>query len=84
MLRLAKIGLAIVIVVSVTAVLITPDLSDDVDGALQRNHLTKVTAVPISVSQFQFLFLVIGTFRPAASQRQLLSKLLDLTCVRLC
>jgi hypothetical protein len=84
MLRLAKVGLAIVIVVSVASVLITPDLSDDVDGALQGKHLVKVTVVLISVSQSQSLLPITRTFGPVALQRPALSNLRDLVCVRLC
>ena len=84
MLRLAKIGLAIVIVVSVAGVLITPDLSDDVDGALQRNHLAKVIVVLISASQPPSFLFVIREFIPVALQPPALSNPLDLAVVRLC
>jgi len=84
MLRLAKVGLAVVIVVSVASVLITPDPCDDVDGALQRQHLVKTTVVPVSASQSQSLLPVILGFAPVAWRRPALSSLLDLVCVRLC
>ena len=84
MLRLAQVGLAIVIVVSVASILITPDPSDDVDGALQGKHLVKVILAPISVSKSQSLLPVTRTFGPVAVQRPTLSNLLDLVCVRLC
>lgn len=84
MLRLAKVGLAIVIVVSVASILITPDPSDDVDGALQRQHFVKATVVPISASQSGSLLPVTLGFAPVALRRSALANLLDLVCVRLC
>jgi hypothetical protein len=84
MVRLAKVGLAIVIVVSVASVLITPDPSDDVDGVIATNNLRKVTVVPISASQSQSLPPVTFRFAPVALHHSATYNVLDLVCVRLC
>ena len=84
MLRLAKVGLAIVIVVSVASILITPNPSDDVDGALQGHHLAKVAVVRFSASQSQYFPPVTLEFVLIAFQCSALSNLLDLACVRRC
>jgi hypothetical protein len=72
------------IIVSVAGILITPDSADDVDGALQRQHLVKAQMVSISSSQYQFLFPAIPLYAPLALNRLIPSNLLDLVCVRLC
>jgi hypothetical protein len=84
MLRLAKLGLAIVIVVSLASILITPDPSDDVDGVLQRHHLVKVAVAPISARQRESPAQVSGELSLLVFPRSTPSNLLDLVCVRLC
>jgi hypothetical protein len=84
MLRLAKVGLAIVIVVSVASILITPDPSDDVNGVLQQRHAVKAAVVAVSIlpSSEAPRFPI----RSASVGAQLMNRLnvLDLACVLLC
>ncbi len=68
-----RIILAVVIVVSVASILITPDPSDDVSGVL-----------PLSVLQPRFPPHFPVRFAPVVSQRLVQSSLLLLLCVRLC
>jgi hypothetical protein len=84
MVRLAKVGLAIIIVVSVASVLITPDLSDDVDGVTARHTIVNATVVAISASQFHSLPPAAFWFAPVAMHRSAAHSVLDLVCVRLC
>ena len=49
MLRLIKVGLAIIIVVSVATILITPDSSDDVDGTLQKKGSVEAVLVRVAL-----------------------------------
>jgi hypothetical protein len=76
--------LAVVIVVSVASILITPDPSDDVNGVMQQKHLVKATVVPISALQSRSLPHFTIRFAPVVSQRLVQFSLLHLVCVRLC
>lgn len=83
MFKLAKIGLAIVIVVSVASILITPDSSDDVSGVIQRIHVVKpgvvlVHAVETAASSF-FTGRVVPTRRSLVRSNQL-----ELVCTLRC
>jgi hypothetical protein len=84
MLRLAKVGLAIVIVVSVASILITPDPSDDVNGVLQQRHAVKAAVVAVSIlpssaaPRFSIRHASVG------AQRINRPNVLDLACVLLC
>jgi hypothetical protein len=84
MLRLAKVGLAILIVISVAGVLITPDSSDDVDGALQRRPLVKTVLVSVAALPAQVSLPVVPPVPPVVLRRQAAPDLLVLVCVRLC
>jgi hypothetical protein len=84
MVRLAKVGLAIVIVVSVASILITPDTSDDVDGVIARRNIVNAAVVPVSASQSQCLPPVTFWFAPVAMHGSATHNVLDLVCVRLC
>ena len=84
MVRLGKVGLAIIIIVSVASVLITPDPSDDVDGVIARHTFVNATVVPISASQSHSLPPVTFWFAPVAMHRSAAHNVLDLVCVRLC
>lgn len=83
MVRLAKVGLAIVIIVSVASILVTPDPSDDVDGVIARHNIVNAVVVPVSVSQSHSLPPVTFRFAPIAMHRTP-HNVLDLACVRLC
>jgi len=83
MLRIAKLGLAVLMVLSIAGVLFTPDPGDDMDGLLQepflpRSMLTLISRVPQPEMRF-----------PAFSFEPILpllgwTSLLDLVCTRLC
>ena len=84
MLSLAKIGLAIVIILAVARILITPDPTDDVNGVLQQRHLVKATVVLLFAVQSQptppsTVGLPRLRFQPPIQNNRL-----DLTCVLLC
>jgi len=83
-LHLAKVGLAILIVVSVAGVLITPDCSDDVDGTLQVKVLAKAVAVTVATVRPLSLPSVSPRFVRSALQHPAPCNLIDLVCVRLC
>jgi hypothetical protein len=84
MLKLAKIGLAIVIILAVARILITPDPTDDVNGVLQQRHLVKATVVLLFAVQSQptppsTVGLLRFRFQPPIQNNRL-----DLICVLLC
>jgi len=79
-----RIILAVVIVVSVASILITPDPSDDVSGVLQQKHLVKATVVPLSALRSRVLPHFTVSFAPVVSRPLVQSTLLHLVCVRLC
>jgi hypothetical protein len=87
MLRGARVALVVVAILSIAYVLISPDLSDDVDGVLRPNHTAKVQRI-VSLPLLQFPILAIVAFllpiRPSAIQRLTTSELLDLVCVCRC
>jgi len=84
MARLAKIGLAIVIVVSVASILITPDPTDDVNGLLQQRHVVKAPVARILPASSETVRPATAKFSPRKLRAQAQTPLLDLTCVLLC
>jgi len=84
MFRLAKVGLAIVIAISVAGILTTPDLSDDVDGAIQRPQPVRTRPGSVSTSQLHALRHPSHPLGPVASRHSALFRPLDLMCVMLC
>jgi hypothetical protein len=85
MMRGARVALAVVAIFSIAYVLITPDLTDDVDGVLRPNH-TAQTIVSLALPQSAILVFVpfLLPIRPSATQRLTTSELLDLVCVCRC
>jgi hypothetical protein len=87
MMRGAKIVLVLIAILSITYVLITPDLTDDVDGILRPSHTAKAKRIasaalaetPIAVASP----LRLSTPRSAA-QRLSASEVFDLICVCRC
>jgi len=77
----------VVVIFSVAYVLITPDLTDDVDGLLRSNYRAK-TPRPLAVSLQHSHIPVIALFRlfkASTCARRLASlELLDLVCVSRC
>ena len=84
MYRLAKVGLAIVIVVSVASTLITPAPSDDVNGVLQQRLLVESSIVRVLLSQSNFQLSVFTKFRAGCLQPVVCPNLLDFVCTLLC
>ena len=87
MMRGARIALVLVVIFSISYVLISPDLTDDVDGVLRPNHHAKAQKL-VSLSPAQSQTLVIVTFllsmSPSPPQRLRRPELLDLVCVCRC
>jgi hypothetical protein len=88
MMRGARIVLVVVVIFSIAYVLITPDLTDDVDGVLQPDHQAKAQRL-VSLSLPQLQILVIFAFllsvpSTKSAQRLTTSELLDLVCVCRC
>ena len=81
--RIVIMGVAILIMMSVAAVLITPDPNDDVAGTLQQRQIVKALYL-ISISFLPFSFSQTTHFRSSPSTRSLPSDPLALCCVQLC
>ena len=88
MVRSARIVLVAVVIFSIAYVLITPDLTDDVDGVLRPNHQAKAQRlVSLSIPQLQVLVIVaflLSMTSTRSAQRLTTSELLDLVCVCRC
>jgi len=87
MMRGARVALVLIAILSIAYVLITPDLTDDVDGVLRPNHSAKARGI-VSLLVPQSPTLVVDPFLlsmyPSATQRLTASELLDLVCVCRC
>jgi hypothetical protein len=87
MMRGARVALVVVAIFSIAYVLITPDLTDDVDGVVRPNHSAGAQKI-ISLALPQSSILTIVPFllpiRPSAIQRLATLELLDLVCVCRC
>jgi hypothetical protein len=85
MLRAARVAFAVIAILSIAYVLITPDLTDDVDGVLRPNHTAKAQTI-VSLPLLESSILVVVPFllpiRPNATQPLTVSELLDV--VRIC
>jgi hypothetical protein len=87
MMRVARIVLVVVAVLSIAYVLITPDPSDDVDGVLRLNHSAKaqrIASLPLPRSPILVVVPFHLPMRPSAIQRLTTWELLDLVCVCRC
>lgn len=77
--------LVAVVIFAIAYVLITPDLTDDVDGVLRPNHQAKAQRLVIlSLPQLQVLVIVVFFLSMSSAQRLTTSELLDLVCVCRC
>jgi len=87
MMRCARVALAVVVILSISYVLITPDPSEDVYGVLRPNHaamVQRVLAVSLWGSQVPVIVLF-HLFTPPSCTRDLATlKLLDLISVCRC
>ena len=87
MMRGARVALVVVVIFSIAYVLISPDLTDDVNGVLRPNHPAKAQRL-VGLSLPQSPILVIVTFLlsmpPGSTQRLITLELLDLVCVYRC
>lgn len=81
--KFLKAAVALVMVLSVATILISPDTSDDVDGVLQHHVFP---AHPVFLSVLQSISLLTTHFfsRDLGIHRLECLDLLDLVCVRLC
>jgi len=87
MMRGARVALVVVAILSIAYVLISPDLTDDVDGILRPNHTAKaqrIVSLPLPQSPILAFVLFLLPIRPRATQRLTTSELLDLVCVCRC
>ena len=87
MMRGARIVLAVVAIFSIVYVLITPDLTDDVDGVLRPNHTAKaqrIASLPLLESSILAVVPFLLPIRPNVTQRLAVSELLDLVCICRC
>jgi hypothetical protein len=87
MMRGARVALVVVVMFSMAYVLITPDLTDDVDGVLRPNHQAKAQRLAsLFLPQTQILVIVsfLLSMPPSSAQRLTTSELLDLVCVCRC
>jgi hypothetical protein len=87
MLRGARVAFAVIAILAIAYVLITPDLTDDVDGVLRPNHTAKAQRIA-SLPLLESSILVVDPFllptRPNVTQRLAVSELLDLVCIWRC
>lgn len=83
MFRLVRFGLAVLMVLTVAGILITPDSSDDVDGVLQCPVQIRTKIVSLLYPQIQSIprpaFVFVAKVLPSSS-----SAILDLGCTLLC
>jgi hypothetical protein len=79
----AKVVLGLMIILSVTTILLTPDPNDDVMGILHQQHVMAVQPVLLSVVQV-FIASTLVRISDELVEVPLSVDLLDLVCTRLC
>jgi len=87
MMRAARFVIIAVAIFSIAYVLISPDLTDDVNGVLRSNHPAKaqrLVAVSLQHSQISVIVLFRLFTPPICTRRLASSELLDLVCVCRC
>ena len=85
--RILTIGLAVILIVSCAAILITPDPTDDVDGVIGQHHQLTLPNLEATVSAQLDLFVPPtprSLFDITVDPHTCFANLLDLVCVRLC
>ncbi len=87
MMRCARVALALVVIFSIAYILITPDLTDDVDGVLRLNHPGVAQRLfPVSLWEFQVPVIVLFHLftLPTCARHLAALELLDLISVCRC
>lgn len=80
-----RVCLAAVVMLSVAAILVSPSLSDDIDGILHQHHLRVVHSFFVSASLLHDLLVAWEISVAGANPRMPhLAELVDLFCCRLC
>jgi hypothetical protein len=85
--RSARIVLAVIAILSIAYVLITPDLTDDVDAVLKLNHSAKaqrIVSLPLPLSPIFVIVPLLLSMPRSIIQRSTTSELLELVCVCRC
>ena len=85
--RSARIVLAVIAILSIAYVLITPDLTDDVDAVLRLNHSAKaqrIVSLPLPLSPIFVIVPLLLSMPRSIIQRSTTSELLELVCVCRC
>ena len=83
--RALRVGFVVIVIISVAAILITPNLSDDVDGVLHQHHLhvLQPTLVYGSRGYDPIDHLPLSAANVNSSERNL-AEWVDLFCACLC
>jgi hypothetical protein len=85
MMRGARVALAVIAILSIAYVLITPDPTDDVEGVLRPNYSAqRIVSLPLPRSPVLVIVPFLSSIPPSAIQRLTTSELLDLVCVCRC
>jgi hypothetical protein len=87
MMRGARVALVLVAILSITYVLVTPDLTDDVDGILRPNYRTKaqrIVGLPLPQTPILAVVPFLLSMPRSVTQRLTTSELFDLICVCRC
>ena len=85
--RSARIVLAVIAILSIAYVLITPDLTDDVDAVLRLNQSAKaqrIVSLPLPLSPIFVIVPLLLSMPRSIIQRSTTSELLELVCVCRC
>jgi len=85
--RSVRIVLAVIAILSIAYVLITPDLTDDVDAVLRLNHSAKaqrIVSLPLPLSPIFVIVPLLLSMPRSIIQRSTTSELLELVCVCRC
>ena len=85
--RSARIVLAVIAILSIAYVLITPDLTDDVDAVLRLNHSARaqrIVSLPLALSPIFVIVPLLLSMPRSIIQRSTTSELLELVCVCRC
>jgi hypothetical protein len=79
-----KVVIALLIIVSVVTILVTPDPTDDVLGVVHQHHVATFHLVLLTLIYGLFLAVTSALGNDATSEELRSPDLLDLVCVRLC
>jgi hypothetical protein len=85
--RRARVALSVIAILSIAFVLITPSLTDDVDGVLRPNHTggaQKILSLPLPQSPILAAVTFLLSVLPSAARRLTATGLIDFGCVSRC